>query len=413
MEKKLKLIHIEDSKVDARLTANFLKSKGLVFQSIVVETEKEFIKALESFDPDLIIADHSMPNFDSLRAFDIMCERRPLTPFILLTGSVSEEFAVECLLKGMDDYILKSNMIRLPLAIQRVLSRKQITVEKDAIEQLHRTLQDTYDELRLRNEEITDSINYAKRIQDAILPGDDVFYDAFPSAFILNRPRDIVSGDMYWLSSSLTTDGRKSAMTTLALIDCTGHGIPGAFMGLLSCVLLNETARLRDIQSPADVLRFLNKKLPWILNRNNKERISDGLDIAICSFVHNKRTMHYSGANRPLWVLRKNGREAELMEFNGARASIGWHTPADYTFEDHTIDLEKGDRLFLFTDGITDQFGGVNGKKLTSKRLKMVLLDSANLTFSDQQQYLRNLFTDWCCDQDQVDDQLFIGIEVE
>ncbi len=273
-------------------------------------------------------------------------------------------------------------------------------------------LRQSHQLIEIKNKEITDSINYAKRIQDAILPNERQFHREFPSGFISYNPRDIVSGDFYWLARTTTTDGRDLSLKIISAFDCTGHGIPGAFMSLMVSVLLNETLKEKDVNSPADVLYYLNQKLPFILNKNSKESISDGLDMGLCAFDLEKKIVYYSGANRPLWILRKVNGIFEIFQYKGTKASIGSYTPRDQVFENLTIELEPRDRLFMFTDGVTDQFGGVTGKKLGRKRLKELLLHTAHFDMQTQKEFIIDFIVKWKGTLEQVDDMLMIGIEI-
>lgn len=406
MDTELLILYIEDNPDDAELVKRALKKAGLVFKMEVVDNEADYITALTLQAPDLILSDHSIPGFSSLMAFKVMTRVRTGTPFILLTGTVTEQFAIDCLLAGIDDYILKDNLIRLPSCINRVLSKKQISIEKELIQSLNTQLQE-------KNKEITDSINYAKRIQDAILPYHDQVCRDFSDGFIMFKPRNIVSGDLYWLASTTTTDSRRLSLKIVAAIDCTGHGVPGAFMSLLVSELLNQTLKNPNINSPGDVLSYLNHKLPVSLNRNQKERITDGLDIVLCAIDQEQHIAYFSGANRPLWVIRHNGECHELIEYKGTKASIGEQTPADQVFENNIINLLPGDRLFLFSDGITDQFGGLRGKKLGKQGLREVLLKSANLPMHEQKEYIERFFYEWKGELDQVDDVLIIGVGID
>src|SRR6218665_3834155 len=322
MDKELQILYLEDNRYDAELTLLALKKAGIRFKMRVVESEKAFRNALNEQLPDLILSDHSLPGFSSMQAFEI-ARTYPYVPFILLTGSVSEQYAVDCLLAGIDDYILKGNLIRLPSSIERLMSKTKIKREKEVIEQLHSELQKTHQEVEIKRQEITDSINYAKRIQDAVLPHEKEFDEGFSSSFIIYKPRDIVSGDLYWLANTTTTDSRNLPLKVLAAVDCTGHGIPGAFMSLLVSVLLNETLTNPDVNTPSDVLAYLNFKLPKILNRGTGERITDGLDIVLCALDLPQRILYFSGANRPLWIVRKQNTGFELLVYKGAKISIG------------------------------------------------------------------------------------------
>lgn len=412
MNNPLKIIYIEDNPDDVELVKTALKKAGMYFELHVVRSEKEFVNALHELSPDIILSDHSLPGFNSLEAYKITTEQKPETPFILVTGTVSEEFAVDCLLSGIDDYILKNNLIRLPSSIDRILSKRKIKEEKYGVEKLLAELQYSHQEIEIKNKEITDSINYAKRIQDAILPNDKQFHKEFPSGFISYNPRDIVSGDFYWLTRTVTTDDKSIPLRIIAAFDCTGHGIPGAFMSLLASVLLNDALKNVEVNYPSDILYYLNQTLPDILNKNSTERITDGLDMALCAFHPETKTLYFSGANRPLWILRKINGVFDIIQYKGTKASIGSHTPRTQEFENLVIQLENRDRVFMFTDGITDQFGGVTGKKLGRKRLKELLLHTAHFDMQTQKEFITDFIIKWKGTLEQVDDMLIVGIEV-
>jgi serine phosphatase RsbU (regulator of sigma subunit) len=412
LKKEIHIIYIEDSPFDTGLTEHALKKGGYTFSMKIVETAKSLQEALDAKQPDLILSDHSLPAFNSMDALKMCRAKYPGIPFILLTGSMSEEFAVECLLAGMDDYILKSNLIRLPSSVERVLSKKQVVEEKALIENLHKELQETLKVVEIQHKEIIDSINYASRIQDAILPHESKFMEEFHAGFSIFIPRDIVSGDLYWLEQATATNSMEDPVKLLAVVDCTGHGVPGAFMSLLVSELLHQILKDPDINSPAEGLEYLNRRLPESLNKNNKERINDGFDIALCEFDPMRNTLCFAGANRPLWLVRNSEDHPELIEYKGTKHSIGGHTPADQVFENITIELIEGDRLFMFTDGITDQFGGEKGKKMGKQVLKKEILQSAHLSMDEQKNHLQDFIARWKGSQDQVDDMLLMGIEI-
>lgn len=412
MGKIIRILYVEDSKEDVDITVFTLKKSGLQFELKTVASEKEFRDALGQFLPDLVLSDHSLPGFNSTQGFKILKEIAPEIPFILLTGSVSEQFAVDSLLSGVDDYILKTNLIRLPSSIQRVLAKKKISDEKHDIEQLHGQLKVAYQQIEEKNREITDSINYASRIQESILSRNDEFGDDFLDGFVIYKPRDIVSGDLYWLAHVTTTDMRYLPLKIMAAVDCTGHGVPGAFMSLLVSQLLNQTLKNTLVNTPADVLKYLNEKLPEVLNRNKKDHMTDGLDIGICAYNSSNRVVYFAGANRPLWLIRIIEEAPVLLEFDGTKASIGGFGFAKQHFENHTIIVKPGDRLFLFTDGVTDQFGGPRGKKLGRKRLKEELLLSARLGITEQKQHMLRFIESWQGELNQVDDMLLLCAEI-
>lgn len=413
MEKPLNIIYLEDSPEDVGLTRIALKRAGIGFSMRVVESEKQFREALENEAPDLVLSDHSLPGFDSLTAFSILKERNSDIPFILLTGTVSEEFAVNSLLAGIDDYILKSNLIRLPSSMERVLSKRNIKKEKETVEALHAQLQQTHRLIEIKNKEITDSINYARRIQNAIIPDASELMQDFHSGFVIYEPRDIVSGDLYWLTRHGNPRDQIPQRTVAAVIDCTGHGVPGAFMSLLVSELLNQALYNKDVHTPGEALDFLNKKLPVSLNRNQQERVTDGCDISICVFDQSQRLLRYAGANRPLWLIRKYGQQFEFFEYRPSKASIGAYSVFNNRFETRDIEMKSGDRFFMFTDGVTDQFGGPKGKKMGRKLLQEMLVASAHLDMPEQKEFLCRQFGIWRGNHEQVDDMLLMGIEVK
>lgn len=267
-------------------------------------------------------------------------------------------------------------------------------------------------ELEQKNKDITDSINYAKRIQNAVLPDEQQFLSEFSDAFVFFKPRDIVSGDLFWIAKVKTSVDPPLYFKVIAAADCTGHGVPGAFMSLMTTELLNQTVKNPDINSPSDLLAFINKKLPEGLNKNNKEKIYDGMDIAVCAIDLNAMKVYFGGANRPLWVWRKDGKADEIEEIKATKASIGAYTSPEQIFENNVIDIYKGDRLYLFTDGITDQFGGDKGKKFSKARFRSTVIASTGMSMSQQKEYIETIIAEWQGSKEQVDDILVIGIEI-
>ncbi|MGL5891138.1 MAG: tetratricopeptide repeat protein [Bacteroidia bacterium] len=259
-----------------------------------------------------------------------------------------------------------------------------------------------------KQKEIIDSINYAKRIQNAVLPDPDKFVAEFDDAFVYNNPKDIVSGDLYWYAHLSTTSDNPVMLKVIALADCTGHGVPGGFMSLLATELLNRSVKNPDINSPAELLFYMNSKITHELNQNSKEQINDGMDIAVCAIDYAKNIVYYAGANRPLWILRNN----TIEEIQPTRASIGAFTDESQVFDNHVLQLNKGDKLYLFSDGITDQFGGEHDKKFTKKRLREFLLQTASLPMQQQCAEFFILMNNWQGRNDQTDDMMMMGIQL-
>lgn len=255
-----------------------------------------------------------------------------------------------------------------------------------------------------KNRNITDSIIYAKHIQDAILPLTSKISEAFPESFILFMPKDIVSGDFYWL-------GEGEGTHLVALCDCTGHGVPGAFMSMIGSNTLTKIVSEQKITEPSKILDQLNRDIKSALKQKSENASSrDGMDVALCSLKSEGThfTLQYAGANRPL-IFFENG---EIKEILPDKTSIGGFTETIYAFNNHTLTLQKGAMLYMFSDGYADQFGGPKGKKFMYKNMKELFRTIKNLPIREQEKTLREVFNSWKGEIEQVDDVLVIGIRV-
>ncbi|MCC7302664.1 MAG: tetratricopeptide repeat protein [Bacteroidia bacterium] len=249
-----------------------------------------------------------------------------------------------------------------------------------------------------QKKEITDSINYARRIQAAILPEEKELKKVFPECFIMYQPKDIVSGDFYFWESS--ADG-----FYLACADCTGHGVPGALMSMVGKEKL--AAAIGQSNQTGEILSRLNRLVKTTLRQDAGEDSSrDGMDIALLRWENGN--LQYSGANRPLWYCR-NG---IITEVKPTKAAIGGFTADDQPFETHTLTPEKGDMIYLFTDGYADQFGGKDSKKFTTKQFRELLLRFSDLPADEQKKCLQNTFSEWKRNLEQIDDVLVIGLKI-
>jgi histidine kinase len=252
-----------------------------------------------------------------------------------------------------------------------------------------------------KNEDITASINYGKRIQDALLPRKSQIKKAFQDAFVFFRPRDIVSGDFYWMKE---VQGK----TLLAVADCTGHGVPGAFVSLIGHNLLNEIVVQNEELSPALILKKLHSGLSIMLN-NKSNTTQDGMDIGVCVLDNQHRTLTYAGAKVPLLYMQAN----VLYQIKGERCSIGDNTFSIESFTEHVIPLDVPTTCYMFTDGFQDQFGGLHNKKYLINRLKNFLFKIHDLSMSKQQGLLETEFKNWMGSESQVDDVLVLGFKVD
>ena len=255
--------------------------------------------------------------------------------------------------------------------------------------------------IEIKNKAITDNINYAQRIQSAILPDIKLIYKALEESFILFLPKDIVSGDFYAFAE-------KNNRVLIIAGDCTGHGVSGAFMSMIGSSLLNQIINEKNIEEPAQILNQLNTSVIETFRQSENES-NDGMDVSICSFDLFKKELQYAGANRPLWLIR-NG---EITVFRPDKFPIGGLQMArDRSFTNYAIQLQKNDTLYIFTDGYADQFGGGLGKKMMTAKFKEMLVSIQGMTMREQEHYLKHHFEHWKGSNEQVDDVLVIGIRV-
>jgi serine phosphatase RsbU (regulator of sigma subunit) len=257
-------------------------------------------------------------------------------------------------------------------------------------------------ELAEKNAEIVDSINYAKRIQQAILP---TFDNLAPNLIfhLWYAPKDIVAGDFYWITNQSIND---KDYVFFAVADCTGHGVPGAMMSVLCTNALNESVRKLKDPSPAILLEHVNDYLKHYLSTNT-QHLSDGMDISIGCFDVKSYQLRWAGANNPIWVSR-----SETTHFLDATKRPIGKSEREIPFEELEMQLQKGDRLFLFSDGFPDQFGGEQGKKIKTKGLKSWYEASVHLQPAEQLEQLKNAFIDWKSAEEQLDDVCILLVEV-
>ncbi|MCE9537976.1 MAG: serine/threonine-protein phosphatase, partial [Bacteroidetes bacterium] len=252
-----------------------------------------------------------------------------------------------------------------------------------------------------KNKDITDSIRYAKRIQDALM-GEKVHISShLPEHFIFFVPKDIVSGDFHW-------GAEKNEYWYFAAVDCTGHGVPGAVMSMLGISFLNDIVFSEGFLNPAEILNRLRDRVVKELRQTAEAGGSkDGMDISLCRLNLKTNELQWSGAYNPLNIIR-NG---QLEERKGDKQPIGYH-PERRPFTNHEIQLQKGDSIYLYSDGYADQFGGPKGKKFKYKQLEDLLIANNHLPLKDQKEILKNCFTEWKGSLEQVDDVCVFGVRL-
>ncbi|HET6246040.1 MAG: tetratricopeptide repeat protein [Bacteroidetes bacterium] len=281
-----------------------------------------------------------------------------------------------------------------------VFNRLKVTRrQKDKIDTQKQEIEKTHEQLSLHHKEIQDSIKYAKRIQEAILPSMSAMHGALKNGFVLYKPKDVVAGDFYWLENV-------GGQTFFAAADCTGHGVPGA---MVSVVCSNALSKALLEEGITNTGKLLDRTREIVIDRLAKsgEEVKDGMDISLCALDFTKNTLQWSGANNPLWILRSG----DIIEYKHDKQPIGIHDNAT-AFTSHDIELQKNDTLYIFTDGYHDQFGGENGKKFRTKQLREKLLAMQGINMEEQKTILNREFDTWKGDLEQVDDVCVIGVHV-
>jgi serine phosphatase RsbU (regulator of sigma subunit) len=274
--------------------------------------------------------------------------------------------------------------------------------EKEIFRLRHVELKEAYDIIEEKNKDITASINYASRIQRAMLPDPKEIRGLTGTSFVLYLPKDIVSGDFYWFTKS---DNK----LIIVAGDCTGHGVPGALMSMLGISSLEEIVNRRNITDSAEILDELRTEIQRALHQRGKtEGTKDGMDIALCVIDKKKKSIQYSGAYNNLYLIRNS----ELIEYRADRMPIGIYEHANNNFTRHDIATEEGDIIYMFSDGYADQFGGPDNKKYKYSTLKESLMKIHKLPLQKQKEKLEKEFLKWKGDNSQVDDVIIIGLKI-
>jgi ligand-binding sensor domain-containing protein/serine phosphatase RsbU (regulator of sigma subunit) len=299
------------------------------------------------------------------------------------------------------------NLIKEKEKLEKIVEERtrEVVEQKDEIARQR-------DVVTYQKKEMTDSIQYAETIQLAVLPEVKILKNNFEGYFVLFRPKDIVSGDFYWMSL-------KKGHVIFTAADCTGHGVPGAFMSMLGVSFLNKIVNESGVVRPSEILNDLRKNIISALKQKGSfETSKDGMDIAVCSIDKKKMKLWFAGANNPLFIIRKTDSGYELIEIKGDLMPVGFHSRMD-NFTNHELDIQKGDTIYLFSDGFLDQFGGPSGRKFMKANFKQMLLDNQALDMASQKEAFSKTLEEWInyTSEDrlpfgQVDDIILLGVRI-
>ena len=307
----------------------------------------------------------------------------------------------------------KANILLAQKNIEVEQKNEEITAQRDEISAQRDLVTKQKEEIEHIHEELTDSINYAKRIQEAVLPISEEYRSIMGEHFVLFRPKDIVSGDFYWTAKIDST-------LIIAVADCTGHGVPGAFMSMLGISFLNEIIRKKEITKANEVLNELRKEIINALQQKGQSgEQKDGMDMSLVAIDTKLHVAQWAGANNPLYIVRNNDNKkmppfekvASLEELKPDKMPIAIYEKMD-DFSNHEIQLNSGDTIYLMSDGYEDQFGGPKGKKFLSKNLKQLLTTNCQLPMQEQKHILEKTLNEWIGDSEQIDDITVLGIKI-
>lgn len=308
-------------------------------------------------------------------------------------------------------YVIYTLLFLLVVVAAVIIYNKRLVEQnrilEETVEERTRTVKEQKQEIEHKQQEIMDSINYAQRIQRALLATDKLLKQNLPDYFVHFQPKDIVSGDFYWAAE--LNDGR----FVLATADSTGHGVPGAIMSMLNISCLTDSVEAKGLSEPAEILNATRCRIiSYLKNDGSAEGGKDGMDCSLIRFDFKNKKMSYAAANNPVWIVRFRDVLPELIELNCDKMPVGKHDRDQTGFTQYEFDLQTGDMVYAITDGFPDQFGGPKGKKFMYRQLKETLQAMAHLKVSEQSSLLGKIFADWKGDLEQVDDVTIIGVRV-
>lgn len=335
--------------------------------------------------------------------------------FILITGFFNRYLSQFIFQFFVTHYRLNATLGNLKEANEEIKAQyEEINAKNDELATQNDYLSKQRDEIAQQKKQITSSIAYASRIQAAVLDFTKEIDAVAPDSFILFHPKDIVSGDFYWFKKVEVFTKNYHVFTA---VDCTGHGVPGAFMSMLGTSFLNEiVTEFYDELNAAQILNRMRQEVKKHLHQtDDNKRVKDGMDMALCAIDYEDMKLQFSGANNPLYIIRNlDGKPAnEVEEIKPDKMPIGVYIKEKESFTNHVIDINKGDLLYVFSDGFIDQFGGDTGEKFKKRRLRQLLLSVAHLPMSEQHKRINQVLKNWMGENyDQIDDITLIGVRV-
>lgn len=431
MEGKVKVLLIEDDDKIIDLIKSSLDKEKFDLIGEFKEAEKALEK-LTNLDPDILLVDIALKGEMNGVSFIKLAKEIKDFAFIYITATSDQEILEEAKATLPDSFLGKPFQahqlgLMLDFSLNKHLEDKKVHEKlkkkyNRATQQLQEMsdtnshlvtatlrerdlkfkLQESSRIIEEQNKKILDSINYAKRIQKAIIPTDEELKEALGDYFMYYKPKDVVSGDFPWLI-------RKDGMTYIAAVDCTGHGVPGAMMSLIGYLLLNGIMEARETPTPSEVLNELHKDVVKTLRQDDPEnKAADGMDVAICRIDKKNKEVLYSGAHRPLYILK----DGEVDQIKGDKFPIGgMQYKGENEFTDASVKFKGGESIYFFSDGLPDQFGGPDKLKFGPKRIRKLIEENNAKPLEEQKEVLSKAFEEWMGEDKQIDDVLMLGIK--
>ena len=407
MDLKIHLVLFSDDEIGQLMSVLSKEYPNLIASSSNLE---DLLLNKADLTPDILLLNEPCKIYSSEEIENAINQKN--YPIIIFSGINNnyqkiDSGAVLFIEKPYSNYTIKS-AIKSAINLKNILDsniKKEIEINKknEEIRQQMENAINHRDIISRQNKEIMADIRYASRIQHAILPRLEYMSDLFPEYFILHQPKSHVSGDFYWAS---THQNKK----ILAVGDCTGHGLSGALMHMLGAVYLNDIIVEGNFKTASDVLDQLRDRIMKSLQQTGSSgEAQDGLDIALCIIDLENNQLQFSGANNPLYIIRKDN----LTEIRGDRMPVGIHINFDKPFTNHIVDIAENDQVYLFSDGYADQFGGPKGKKFRYNQFKELLIEISSKPMDIQKEILNNVHDQWRGSSEQIDDILVFGLKIK
>jgi phosphoserine phosphatase RsbU/P len=405
-KKTYKILIADDSETSYKFVHEILEILGFKVDLLYAQDGKKACELAMDIIPDLILMDVVMPEMNGIEAVKFLRANSAThdIPIIVFSATESLNSAYE---SGANDFISKplkkyEILIKVRSALNLVQKIDEINSQNEELELKNQEIIQHHNKITQQRNDIIEDIRHSKRFQKAIFPSDSYLKEMLPDHFILNLPKNIVSGDFYWV-------GENEAGKIIAVADCSGHGISGAFMTMVGTAFLNDILLMKSAVNANDILFQLREMVMRLLKQQGEEaEASDGMDISMIIINKKNNQIQFCGANNPMYLIRHD----ELITYKGDRMPIGIHLNFNLPFTNQLIDIQKGDMIYLFTDGYADQFGGVHNKKLRYKQFQEILLDLHKKPLNEQNRELSRTLDQWRGNNEQVDDILILGFKI-